>query len=351
MSGTSTDAVDAVLADASMQIIASASIAIPTQLQNTLIGLNTPGPNELETAAIAANDLVDIYTTAVIELLRKSQLQASAIAAIGAHGQTVRHAPARGFSIQLNAPARLAEKTGITVVADFRSRDIAAGGQGAPLVPAFHAKIFGQNQHKAVLNLGGIANLTILDQEISGFDTGPANMLMDAWAKIHIQQDYDIDGKFAANGRCNQKLLKAMLAEPWLQLAPPKSTGRDLFNLAWLEQKIAATADQITPADTQKTLLHLTVSSICDAIDNYAPDIREIIVCGGGAKNPLLMATLAEQSQRQISYSISYGIDEQQMEALAFAWFAQANLAGIKICLPTVTGARHANIAGCIYPA
>lgn len=350
MSGTSTDAVDGVLADTRLNIIASHSIKIPAPLRAILLELNQSGPDELAKGALAANQLTDIYAAVVAALLQQSQLPASAIQAIGAHGQTVRHAPEQGYSIQLNAPARLVEQTGIAVVADFRSRDIAAGGQGAPLVPAFHAALFGQGQNKVVLNLGGIANITILSAQIMGFDTGPANMLMDAWTQHSTGLAYDANGQLASCGKCNPKLLAAMLAEPWFTLAAPKSTGRDLFNLQWLQQKIRQVAVNLSTADVQATLLHLTSKTIAQAIKEYAADTQEIIVCGGGSKNPVLMAELQAQTGIDIVTSDAYGVATQDMEALAFAWLAKANLESITACLPSVTGARHPSIAGCIYP-
>lgn len=350
MSGTSTDAVDGVLANADMNIIASYSLSIPGDLQHKILELNSRGDDELAKSALVANDLADLYGQVVNELLNKSNLKTQDIKVIGAHGQTVRHVPEQGYSIQLNSPARLVEKTGIAVIADFRSRDIAAGGQGAPLVPAFHAAIFGQQANRAVLNLGGIANLTILDKEISGFDTGPANMLMDAWIQKHHNQPYDKDGAWAASGKCQPALLELLLSEPWLSLRPPKSTGRDLFNLEWLEQKISQCNLKINPADVQATLLELSIQTISTAIKNYAANTKEIIICGGGSQNAVFVQQLQESLPLKITSSDYYGIPAQYMEALAFAWLAKANLDGASACLPSVTGAKHPSIAGCIYP-
>lgn len=350
MSGTSTDAVDGVLADSSLNIIASHSISLPGSLRQQLLELNAPGHDELAKGAIAANQLADIYAQVVHFLLQLSGLKASDIHAIGAHGQTVRHAPELGYTIQLNSPARLVENTGITVISDFRSRDIAAGGQGAPLVPAFHAALFGQKQGKAVLNLGGIANITILAQEVIGFDTGPANMLMDAWSQARFGQEFDKNGVIAKSGQPSQELLQAMLNEPWFRLPPPKSTGRDLFNLPWLENIIAQTTPDISANDVQATLLNLSSTTITNAIKSYAPTTKELIVCGGGAYNPVLLDSIASKSGCKLTDSGCYGVPAQLMEALAFAWLAKANLENLQACLPSVTGARHASIAGCIYP-
>ncbi len=356
MSGTSTDGVDGVLADLagdSIQVLASVSLALPDGLRHELLALNAPGPDELARAARAANALADCYAAVVHDLLSRAGVQASGVRAIGAHGQTVRHAPESGYTLQINAPARLVERTGIAVVADFRSRDVAAGGQGAPLVPAFHAARFGCGAGRAILNLGGIANLTVLEDPVRGFDTGPANMLMDAWIRRHRNRPYDHDGAWAAQGRCHGGLLAALLAEPWLDQAPPKSTGRDLFSLAWLDGRLnALTRDDrpIRPADVQATLLRLSVETIATAVRRHAPDTREVLACGGGARNPVLMDALAQALPCRLSTTDACGVPAQDVEALAFAWLAQAHLQGRPVCLPAVTGARHATIAGCLYP-
>ncbi|MHA3904000.1 anhydro-N-acetylmuramic acid kinase [Castellaniella sp. WN] len=356
MSGTSTDGVDGVLADlggGSIRMLASAGLALPDELRHELLALNAPGPDELARAARAANALADCYAAVVRDLLAQAGLPATRVLAIGAHGQTVRHAPESGYTIQINAPARLAERTGIAVVADFRSRDVAAGGQGAPLVPAFHAARFGRGEGRAVLNLGGIANLTVLEDPVRGFDTGPANMLMDAWTRRHRGQPYDRDGAWAAQGRCHGGLLAALLAEPWLDATPPKSTGRDLFSLDWLDSRLDAlpAGDRPQPADVQATLLRLSVDSIADAVRRHAPDTREILACGGGARNPVFMAALARALPCRLTTTDAYGVPAQDVEALAFAWLAQAHIRGRSACLPAVTGARRATIAGCLYPA
>lgn len=367
MSGTSTDGVDGVLARIgpanapapaapggdTIQILASAGRALPAMLRRELLALNTPGANELARAARAANRLADCYALVVRALLRQSGLSAQDIRAIGAHGQTVRHAPEAGYTLQLNAPARLAERTRIAVAADFRSRDVAAGGQGAPLVPAFHAARFGRDAGRAVLNLGGIANLTVLGDPVRGFDTGPANMLMDAWAQRHLGQPYDREGRWAAQGRCHDALLETLLAEPWLALPAPKSTGRDLFSLAWLDARLDQLpgASRPDPADVQATLLRFTAQTIAQALRREAPGAREVLACGGGALNPALMRALAQALPGRLASTADYGVPVQSVEALAFAWLAHAHVTGYPACLPAVTGARHASIAGCLYPA
>lgn len=354
MSGTSTDGVDGVLADLRClpyRILARAGAPLPEALRAELLALNVTGADELARAARAANALADCYVAVVGQLLADARLPAGAVRAIGAHGQTVRHVPEESYTIQLNAPARLAEKTGIAVVADFRSRDIAAGGQGAPLVPAFHAACFGLGAHRAVLNLGGIANLTLLDPLVRGFDTGPANMLLDAWAQRHLGTPYDRDGAWAAQGTCHAGLLAALGRDPWFSLPPPKSTGRDHFNLNWLQAHLQRLDDPIQAVDVQRTLLQLSVQTIRDALQNHAPGTREILVCGGGALNPLLMQALGDALPVPIHPTDDEGVPAMAVEALAFAWLAQAHLQGLPACLPQVTGARHATIAGCLYPA
>ncbi|WP_416233213.1 anhydro-N-acetylmuramic acid kinase [Castellaniella sp.] len=387
MSGTSTDGVDGVLVRAddahpvsaapsdapgyALTLMAEASLPLPDGLRQQLLTLNTSGPDELVRSALAANALADCYAQVVHTLLDETGLRAADVRAIGAHGQTVRHKPQAGYTIQINAPARLAEHTGIAVVADFRSRDVAAGGQGAPLVPAFHAACFGLDSGRVILNLGGIANVTLLDGGVRGFDTGPANMLMDAWAQLHLGLPYDREGRWAASGRCHAGLLAALLAEPWLALPPPKSTGRDLFNLDWLHTRLdayqtsPAAADRprgstaayhppvapISAGDIQATLLQLTVQTICEAVHQYAPTAREVLACGGGALNPVLMDALAGALPCRLSTTADYGIPVQSVEALAFAWLAQAHVQGQATCLPAVTGASHASVAGCLYPA
>src|SRR5699024_6211004 len=246
MSGTSMDGIDAVLAAFSPQqaphIIAHASVGMPASLRDTFLSLNASGPDELAKAAQAGNELATCYAQAVAEVLNTGGLQADQVRAIGAHGQTVRHQPVQGYTIQINAPALLAELAGIAVIADFRSRDVAAGGQGAPLVPVVHQALFAQAEKPcAVLNLGGMANVTLLDahQGVSGFDTGPANVLLDIWAQKKLDQPFDRDGAWAAGGSVNGQWLDHLIAsEPWLAAPPPKSTGRDLFNESWLQARL-----------------------------------------------------------------------------------------------------------------
>lgn len=362
MSGTSTDGVDAVLADFTdpdhASIVASASLPMPARLRAEFLALNQTGPNELERAARAGNQLADLYSVAVQQALSGSGITAAQVLAIGAHGQTVRHAPDDGYTIQINAPARLAELTGIAVVADFRSRDVAAGGQGAPLVPAFHDALFSRSSGaRAIVNLGGIANVTLLrpHHSVSGFDTGPANVLLDTWIQEKKGVSYDRDGAWAATGRVNTDLLEFLLgSEPWLNQNPPKSTGRHLFNQAWLTERLTRYAQRSaapSDADVQATLQAFTVRTVADAILAHAPETSEVLVCGGGALNISLMTMLASNLPCEVSTTARYGVPVQLMEALAFAWLAQAWDSQIPASLPAVTGAKAPHILGCKYPA
>lgn len=361
MSGTSTDGVDGVLAripgDGRPDVLAEASLPMPAALRRELLSLNAPGEDELARGALASAALAECYAQVTAELLHTAAVDAAHIAAIGAHGQTVRHRPDLGYTIQLNAPALLAERTGIPVVADFRTRDVAAGGQGAPLVPAFHAAIFGSDAPRAVLNLGGIANVTLLAPgcPVTGFDTGPANMLLDVWCQRHTGQPFDRDGAFAATGTVDRNILEYLLSsEPWLGQRPPKSTGRDLFNAAWLDARLNAWEGycrRLAPADIQATLQRFTASTVAQAIEREAPATRDVLVCGGGARNAGLMRDLAECLNRPVVPTDDHGVPAQSVEAFAFAWLAYAHIHRIPAGLPTVTGARGARVLGALYPA
>jgi len=359
MSGTSMDGVDAVLAQFPASgrpaILASASLPMPPALRDEFLRLNSAGANELARAALAANELAGLYARACRQLLDKADTPPAAITAIGAHGQTVRHDPQAGYSIQLNAPSLLAELTGIDVIADFRSRDIAAGGQGAPLVPAFHHAVFGCGHPRAVLNLGGIANVTLLRPGLGprGFDTGPANVLLDLWCREKTGDGYDAGGRWAATGRPAQPLLDALLdGEPWFSLPPPKSTGRDLFNRGWLASRLAGFADaRIPDQDVQATLQELTACTVARAIEAHAPNAREVLACGGGALNESLMQALQRRLGRPVIPTTELGVPVQLVEALAFAWLAWAHVQGVPAGVPEVTGARGPRVLGGRYPA
>ena len=356
MSGTSLDGVDAILADFSIEpprLNASQHIPFAPALRAELLALNQPGENEIERAALAANDLARHYAKAVQTLLDQQHISAAQVAAIGCHGQTVRHRPEMGYTLQLNNPALLAELTGISVVADFRSRDIAAGGQGAPLVPAFHAAAFSHpEKHRVIVNIGGIANLSDLpvNGPITGFDCGPGNMLMDAWCVAHTGQAFDDNGAWAASGKAIPQLLSAMLDTPYFQQRPPKSTGRDLFNSAWLRPFLRA---DYAPQDVQATLLQLSAQTISEAVTKYCVGVHEIFVCGGGARNGALMQALRGGIAGSITIAPTdaIGIAPEQVEALAFAWLARQTLHGKAGNLPSVTGATHPCPLGAIYPA
>jgi anhydro-N-acetylmuramic acid kinase len=360
MSGTSLDGVDGVLADfsAAAVVAAHASAPFPAELRAELLRLNAPGPDELHRAALAGNALMRIYAGVVSELLASAQVPASAIRAIGAHGQTVRHRPqefdATGYTLQLCQPALLAELTAIDVVADFRSRDVAAGGQGAPLAPFFHQGWFGRpGEAVGVLNIGGISNLTLLraDDSMLGFDCGPGNCLIDMWCARHTGQPYDAGGAWAATGSVLPPLLDALLADPYFRKSPPKSTGRDLFSQPWLEQKLSGFA-AAAPADVQATLTELTARACSSDVVRHEPGLHRLVVCGGGVLNGHLMQRLrALLPDVQVSSSADWGLPPLQVEAAAFAWLARRAVRREKLELQSVTGARGARVLGCVYPA
>ena len=354
MSGTSLDGVDAVLADFSsrpLSVRASAHRPFPAELRAALFALQVPGPDEIERAAAAANNLAVSYAAAVEAVLHAAGATKDRIHAIGCHGQTVRHRPERGFTCQIGNAAMLAERTGIRVVSDFRSRDVAAGGQGAPLAPAFHAEVFSDRAEKrAILNLGGIANLTGLDRDsvTMGFDCGPGNCLMDLWCARHTGAPFDDAGKWAATGQVIPQLLEKLKHEPYFAAAPPKSTGRDLFNEGWLR---AALEPGYAAPSVQATLLELTARTTSEALERFLPQTRRVIACGGGTRNQALMARLRELLGAVIlEPSDAHGIDSQLVEALAFAWLARQAMLGLPGNLPAVTGAAGSRVLGAVYP-
>lgn len=364
MSGTSLDGVDGVLArfaphgDAIETTLASAYVPFPEHLRADLMALQAAGHNEIEREARAANALAVHYADCVQQLLLQGQVDAADIGLVGVHGQTIRHRPELGFTRQTNNPALLAELCGIDVVADFRSRDIAAGGQGAPLVPAFHRAIFGHEmQHRVVVNIGGISNISILPagagQATTGFDTGPGNVLMDAWIKHHQGRNYDANGDWGASGQVHAGLLAQLHDENFFRLAPPKSSGRDLFHLDWLQAKLVSTGEPIAPADVQATLTALTAESIAQAITAYAPGTEKVYVCGGGAENSFLMGRLQQALGTDVTVESTavLGVAPNQVEALAFAWLARRFELRLPGNLPAVTGARGPRVLGALYPA
>lgn len=364
MSGTSLDGIDAVLAKIGSEGEASAITAHSTpfapELRKALFELQSPRENELHREKQAGNALALAYAAAVKELLNKAGIQAAEITAIGAHGQTIRHQPDLGelaYTHQTLNPALLAEKTGIDVIADFRSRDLAAGGHGAPLVPAFHAQQFRSSENLAILNLGGIANLTLLPKngEVTGFDYGPGNMLMDAWIFEHQGNAFDKNGNWANQGNVIPALLEKLLADPFFSKSPPKSTGRDDFHLGWLQERLGK--ENYPLEDVQATLLDLTAQSAIEALTRHAPQTQKLIVCGGGARNTALMSSLKLKGEElfkhplEIITSDAAGIDPQLIEGLAFAWLAWAHQQKRPANLPAVTGAKGPRILGACYPA
>lgn len=361
MSGTSLDGVDGVLADfngAEPKVLAHHAMPFAPALKQELLALNTPSNNELHRAALAANGLVRVYAQTVQTLLADTHTNARDVCAIGAHGQTVRHQPGAfdgtGYTLQLNNPPLLAELTGIDVVADFRSRDVAAGGQGAPLVPVFHQGIFGQvGQTIGVLNVGGIANLSVLraDGNVLGFDCGVGNALLDHWCHAHTGCAFDNDGAWGASGTVIEPLLHTMLTEPFLHQAPPKSTGRDLFHPTWLAHQLSGYANA-KPADVQATLTEFTARACVNDVLRHAADAAELIVCGGGALNGALMQRLqAGLPNTRVLSSAARGMPPLQVEAAAFAWLARQTVLGLPGNLPKVTGAQGARILGGIFKA
>lgn len=363
MSGTSLDGVDAVLArceeGSAPQTLAGLHRPFEPALRERLLALCQGQPVTLQALGTADQALAQVYAEAVHALLRHSGTAVAEVAVIGCHGQTVHHQPAgeHRFSLQLGDPNRLAVATGITVVADFRRRDMALGGQGAPLVPAFHERVFrAATTTRVVLNLGGIANISLLlpGQPCRGWDTGPANVLMDAWAAQHLGRPYDEDGAFARSGCVDTLLLRRLRADAYFALPPPKSTGREHFHLEGLQQHLQAHAAthgrEATPADVQRTLLELTATTVADAVGSAAA-AGELLVCGGGAANTALMQRLAEVLPGWTVHSTAaLGLAPQWVEATAFAWFAWRTLHGVPAGLPAVTGATRPALLGGIYP-
>ena len=336
--------------------------------------LHTPGAGSgatdpIDLLGLARRDLTDLYAEAVAALPAAIRAQASVI---GAHGQTIRHRPEQSFSLQILDGARLAEATGLPVVTDFRSADLAAGGQGAPLAPLFHQIMPATaSAASAVVNVGGIANVTVLAPAdtaggtrrlLAGFDTGPGNRLLDDWCQLHRGQPFDANGQWAASGKADSALLTHLLADPFFGLPAPKSTGREDFSLSWLQDKLrsfAAGQQAPAPADVQATLVELTAASIIAAVADYRP--AGLVICGGGAANPVLMQALNAQfntrlhADRQSAEppacvsSSSIGIDPQQVEAAAFGWLAQQRLQGLALDLSATTGASAPRILGAMY--
>jgi anhydro-N-acetylmuramic acid kinase len=358
MSGTSLDGVDAVLVrfEPEIKIEFAHTYDLPTALVKTLLALSQNDAHiHLDAVGRLDTELGQCFASAVDQCLQDANLTADKITAIGSHGQTLRHAPngEHPFTLQLGDAHIIAERCGIDTVADFRRRDVAAGGQGAPLVPAFHAAVFSNaHEERAVLNIGGIANLTLLhrDGRVRGFDTGPGNGLMDAWCREHRNKSFDANGEFAASGLVQAELLQRCLGDDWFALPPPKSTGRDLFNLSWLQGKMQGLT--ISPADVQATLTLLTARTITAALRAEMPACQRVLVCGGGGHNPVLMQHLSDLlgSPTKIDSTSAHGLHPDYVEAAAFAWLAKEALAKRPGNLPVVTGAKGLRVLGVVYP-
>ncbi|MDX8380215.1 MAG: anhydro-N-acetylmuramic acid kinase [Gallionella sp.] len=355
MSGTSLDGIDAALVDFNLpepQLISQFYLPFDDALKTEILDLHQTRYNELHQMHVIGNQLAKQYALAVKRLLAKTDHTPEQIRAIGCHGQTIRHCPEHGYTVQIGNAALLAELTGIRVINDFRSRDIAAGGQGAPLVPAFHNKILRHPEiHRVIVNIGGISNLTNLPlgKPTSGFDCGPGNLLMDAWCFQHLATPFDADGAWAATGQVLTELLARMLTEPFFALPPPRSSGRDLFNLSWLKQYLQGGE---SPEDVQATLLAMTCQTIATAIEQECNGVQAIYLCGGGAHNKALCKQLVGRlPDCTVQTTDTLGVDGDYLEAIAFAWLAQQNILGISANLPQVTGAKHPCLLGAAYYA
>lgn len=354
MSGTSTDGVDGVVCKISspedLEFLGHAYITFSDSLRERILKLNTPSFDEINSMHLVGMELIKAYEQCVQKLLTEHNLQAEQIRAIGAHGQTVRHNPKIGLTLQINNPALLAEKTHIDVVSDFRNADIAAGGEGAPLVPAFHKYFFKSKIPVAILNLGGFANISIIEENsVVGFDIGPCNALMDLWIQMHKGQTFDKEGKWGGSGHCHNGLLNKLYAHPFFSLLPPKSTGRDDFNINWLNENLTNFKD-IEPVDIMATLRELTVHSILECTAKLDSNIKSIYVCGGGVFNKALMDGLNQNSDRQFVSVDEMGINPMTVEALAFAWLAYLNVNRISLDLKEITRAQRPKILGSLYP-
>jgi len=360
MSGTSADGIDAALVDFSLAnplIVTTHYTPYSQALKEKILALCQQGDDEIHRLGELDIILGKAFAQAVNRLLKNATISSQAVHAIGSHGQTIRHYPyhPHRFTLQIGDPNTIAAETGITTVADFRRKDIAHGGQGAPLVPAFHQHVLtADNIHRAVVNIGGIANITLLPQggrePIVGFDMGPGNVLIDTWIHLHKQENYDQNGAWGAHGVVQPDLLKNLLSHAFFDLPPPKSTGREHFNLTWLNKHLHELGRKISPVDVQATLVELTVRSIIESIRQFIPN-GEILVCGGGAHNLYLMTRLQELAKPHFTVDSTqkYGLDPDWVEAIAFAWLAQRTLNKQPGNLPSVTGAKEATILGGIY--
>jgi len=362
ISGTSADAVDAAAVSfvdgRAPRLLGTHSQPIDPQLREAIHGLARAGEDELRRTGELDVVLGEVFARAALAVIDSAGLTRGEITAIGSHGQTVRHHPdgRHPFSLQIGSPAVIAERTGITTVADFRRRDMAAGGQGAPLAPAFHDAVFRSPDHgRVVVNLGGIANVTSLSAQageaVLGFDTGPANTLLDAWISARRGEAFDVDGAWAARGRVHDRLLSELLDDPYFRRPPPKSTGPEYFNLDWLNRRLASIGETVSDEDVQATLARLTADTVAEAVARYASDAREVYLCGGGAHNPVVARHLSERLPAvRIDNTASLGIDPDWVEAATFAWLAHRTTDHLAGNLPSVTGARRAVVLGAIWP-
>jgi anhydro-N-acetylmuramic acid kinase len=356
MSGTSMDAIDAALVDfdeSPLRIIATSVTPFDPELKRRIAQiLDSADSVALDEVGQIDVELARAFAAAALNLVRGAGTSPNRVTAIGSHGQTLRHRPdlPTPFTWQIGDPNTLAELTGITVVADFRRRDVAAGGQGAPLLPVFHDQVFrSDHEDRVIANLGGIANVTILrrDTTVTGFDTGPANRLLDAWISLHRGKEFDADGAWAGTGQCDDTLLEQLLGEPYLSLPPPKSTGRELFNLPWLNSKLGLFSRR--PQDVQATLQQFTAVTVAAAVRRHAPGAA-LYLCGGGAHNSGLLESLARLvAPNRVATTAALGLDPDYVEAVAFAWFARRTLDGLTSSAGSVTGAEGARILGGVY--
>lgn len=352
MSGTSLDGVDAVavdLRDNKINLLGHHHIDYDAATKDALLELSSPGVNEIDKAGDISVHLAKIYAQTILELLDKTGISRAKVLAAGIHGQTVRHRPSRGWSLQLNNPALVSELTGLDIVSDFRARDLAAGGEGAPLVPAFHNALFRSDAPRAIVNIGGIANVTILPSAqthfpVIGYDCGPGNVLMDIWCKKHIGTDFDVDGKWADSGRVSQELLRKLLSHPYFSKPAPKSTGREDFNFRWLKKNIG----NETAQDVQATLLALTANGIANAVNASPYRVKDVFLCGGGALNPILIRAIQDLFGEAVSVSSTekLGVHPMHVESMAFAWLTWAYFKGLPGNIREVTHAAGSRILG-----
>lgn len=356
MSGTSVDGIDAALVhfeNNQMQVIETHYTPYAAPIRQRILDLCQPGENEIQRMGELDRELGIAFAETSLALLDKTSFSAKQIKAIGSHGQTIRHSPksAHSFSMQIGDPNTIAALTNITTIADFRRKDMALQGQGAPLVPAFHQMFFGNNTNRAIVNIGGIANITLLmpnqPMSVLGFDTGPGNTLMDAWIASTLGNSFDKDGQLAAQGHVNTALLSQLLEDAYFHLAPPKSTGREYFHLDWLKPALTS---NLSPADVQATLVELTARTIIDSIKQYFSS-GDVLICGGGARNSHLMQRilLLAGNDLKVASTEAYGLHPDWVEATAFAWLAKQTLNQLPGNLPKVTGATRPAILGGIY--